>query len=137
MMLYLSKVFAILAGMWMLGAVFIQAADCPNVLLICFDDLRPVLGCYGGAAKTPHLDRFARSAVRFNRHYVQFPSCGPSRASMMSGVRPDTLNGWSEIWSYGSQSGQLFSKDRPPTPRHATSRRIRPIAISPRPYSHR
>ena len=70
---------------------FVQAADHRNVLLICIDDLRPVLGCYGGAAKTPHLDRFAQTAVTFQRHYVQFPSCGPSRASMMGGVRPDTL----------------------------------------------
>jgi iduronate 2-sulfatase len=69
----------------------VQAADHRNVLLICIDDLRPVLGCYGGAAKTPNFDRFAESAVTFQRHYVQFPSCGPSRACMMGGVRPDTL----------------------------------------------
>jgi len=74
-----------------LGICQAQAADRPNVLLICIDDLRPVLGCYGGAAKTPNLDRFAETAVTFQRHYVQFPSCGPSRACMMGGVRPDTL----------------------------------------------
>ncbi|MCP4781926.1 MAG: sulfatase [Fuerstiella sp.] len=74
-----------------LGSGSVEAADRPNVLLICIDDLRPVLGCYGGAARTPNLDRFAESAVTFQRHYVQFPSCGPSRASMFGGVRPDTL----------------------------------------------
>jgi iduronate 2-sulfatase len=70
----------------------VRAADSrPNVLLICIDDLRPVLGCYGGAAKTPHMDRLAAESVMFRRHYVQFPSCGPSRASMLSGRRPDSF----------------------------------------------
>lgn len=63
----------------------------PNILFICIDDLRPVLGCYGGGAKTPHIDRLAEGSVMFRRHYVQFPSCGPSRASMLSGRRPDSL----------------------------------------------
>ena len=68
------------------------AADRPvNVLFICIDDLRPVLGCYGGAAKTPNIDRLASESAVFQRHYVQFPSCGPSRASMLSGRRPDSL----------------------------------------------
>jgi len=61
-----------------------------NVLFIAVDDLRPVLGCYGGKALTPNLDRFSQSAAAFNRHYVQWPVCGPSRATLMSGLRPDT-----------------------------------------------
>ncbi len=68
----------------------VSAADHKNVLLICVDDLRPVMGCYGGAAKTPHLDQLAQSATVFTRHYVQWPVCGPSRASMLGGLRPDT-----------------------------------------------
>lgn len=73
-------------------AAFLQAAASkPNVLLICIDDLRPVLGTYGGAAITPNMDRFAESAVQFNRHYVQFPSCGPSRSSMLGGIRPGAI----------------------------------------------
>lgn len=61
-----------------------------NVLLICIDDLRNVLGCYGGKAKTPHLDALAKRGTAFKRHYVQWPVCGPSRASMLSSLRPDT-----------------------------------------------
>lgn len=61
-----------------------------NVLFIAVDDLRPVLGCYGGKALTPSLDRFSQSAAAFHRHYVQWPVCGPSRATLMSGLRPDT-----------------------------------------------
>ena len=61
----------------------------PNVLLIVVDDLRPDLGCYGVEhARTPHLDRFAESAVRFSRAYCQVPTCGASRASLFTGLRP-------------------------------------------------
>ena len=61
-----------------------------NILLLCIDDLRPVMGSYGGAAITPRMDAFAAGAVQFDRHYVQYPVCGPSRASMLGGLRPDS-----------------------------------------------
>jgi iduronate 2-sulfatase len=61
-----------------------------NVLLICIDDLRPVMGCFGGAAKTPNFDAFAQSGAAFTRHYIQWPVCGPSRAAMLGGRRPDS-----------------------------------------------
>lgn len=63
----------------------------PNVLLICVDDLRPELGCYGAAhIKSPNLDGFAKTAVRFTHHYIQAPTCGPSRYSLLTGLRPRT-----------------------------------------------
>ena len=63
----------------------------PNVLLLIADDLRPQLGCYGDpVVKTPHLDAFARGAVRFDRAYVQVAVCSPSRNSFLSGLRPAT-----------------------------------------------
>ncbi|MCM2372652.1 sulfatase [Aporhodopirellula aestuarii] len=68
----------------------VSAADHKNVLLICIDDLRPVMGCYGGAATTPHIDELAKSSAVFTRHYNQWPVCGPSRASMLGGLRPDS-----------------------------------------------
>src|SRR6185295_221654 len=62
-----------------------------NVLFICSDDLRPELGCYGvSEIKTPHIDALAARSVRFNRAYAQFPLCGPSRASMLTGRYPTT-----------------------------------------------
>jgi arylsulfatase A-like enzyme len=60
-----------------------------NVLFISVDDLRPELGCYGStAADTPHMDAFAATALRFDRHFVQAPSCGPSRYALLTGRSP-------------------------------------------------
>ena len=62
-----------------------------NVLFIMSDDLRVALGTYNDrAAKTPNLDKFAKSSVRFEHAYCQYPLCNPSRASLMTGRRPDT-----------------------------------------------
>jgi iduronate 2-sulfatase len=63
-----------------------------NVLFIAVDDLRPALGCYGDPlAITPNIDKLANQGVVFSKHYVQIPSCAPSRASMLTGLRPDEL----------------------------------------------
>lgn len=60
-----------------------------NVLFIAVDDLRPELGCYGIAeAQSPRLDRFAESAVLFERHYVQVATCGASRYALLTGRSP-------------------------------------------------
>lgn len=67
------------------------AAPPPNILFIAVDDLRPDLACYGAAhMKTPHLDSLAATGLLFERAYCQVAVCNPSRASILSGARPDT-----------------------------------------------
>ena len=64
----------------------------PNVLFIAADDLSCALGCYGDPiAKTPHLDRLAATGTCFLNAYNQLPLCNPTRASVMTGLRPDTI----------------------------------------------
>lgn len=66
-----------------------SAAERPNVLFIAVDDLRSELGCYGHTAMhTPHIDRLAAKGILFERAYCMVPTCGASRASLMTGIRP-------------------------------------------------
>jgi len=62
----------------------------PNVLFIAVDDLNTMLGSYGGPAKTPNINKLAAMGVQFNDAHCQAPLCGPSRASVMTGLRPST-----------------------------------------------
>ena len=85
----------------MLLTSFYQTASCladndrPNILFIAIDDLRPATGSYGDLdAVTPHLDELAESSLQFNRAYCQVAVCNPSRASLMTGMRPDKLGVW-------------------------------------------
>ena len=67
----------------------------PNVLFIMADDLRSELGCMGAKhVISPHVDALAKRGRLFTRAYCQQAVCNPSRASMMSGLRPDTLRIW-------------------------------------------
>jgi iduronate 2-sulfatase len=73
------------------GSVSLAVAA-PNVLLICVDDLKPALGCYGDSqAKTPHLDRLAARGMRFDHAYCNQAVCAPSRNTLMTGLRPQTI----------------------------------------------
>lgn len=63
----------------------------PNILLICVDDLRTELGCYGNkVVKSPNLDKLSSQGRLFDRHYVQVPTCGASRHALLTGMRPVT-----------------------------------------------
>ena len=71
----------------------------PNILLICVDDLRPELKSFGvDYIPSPNIDRLAASGRAFNRHYVNAPTCGASRYTMLTGL----------YGSYGNQA--LFAR---------------------------
>lgn len=67
-------------------------AQRPNVLLVCVDDLKPLLGCYGdGRVKSPNIDRLAARGVLFERAFCNQAVCSPSRNALMTGLRSTTL----------------------------------------------
>jgi arylsulfatase A-like enzyme len=72
-----------------------QQKNRPNILFLAIDDLKPILGCYGNEQiKTPNIDRLANRGTVFMRNYVQQAVCGPTRASLMTGKRPDYTKVW-------------------------------------------
>lgn len=72
-------------------SVALQAAPRPNILFVVCDDLSPRISPAGyPGIKTPVLDQLAKVSTTFRRAYCQYPVCGPSRASFMSGLYPET-----------------------------------------------
>ena len=82
----------LLLGMLALAGSVGQAAESkPNILFLVADDLNCALGPYGDEfAVTPNLDRLAERGLVFNRAYCQQAVCNPSRASFLTGLRPNT-----------------------------------------------
>lgn len=88
------------------GAVARTETARPNVLLLCIDDLRPELACFGKTyIQSPHIDRLAEKGRRFTRHYVQAPTCGASRYTLLTGRYGGAGNGAL------LQRGQKIKKD--------------------------
>ncbi len=74
---------------------FAQTPQRPNILFIAIDDLKPELGAYGNTLiKTPNIDRLAKQGTTFLNNYCQQAVCGPTRASILTGMRPDITKIW-------------------------------------------
>lgn len=81
------------------------AIERPNVLMIAVDDLRPMLGCYGDPrAITPNIDALAEEGMLFERAFCQYSKCGPSRLSLMTGLKPETVG----VFSHGARDLERF-----------------------------
>ena len=106
-------------GMFLLGELGFSATNKPNVLFIAVDDLKPVLGCYGDkVAKTPNIDKLAARGMLFEKAYVNQAVCGPSRNSLMLGIRPQSMGLYDlktyfrdiPVYSNTVTMGQTFKK---------------------------
>lgn len=86
------RFFLLICSLLVIGTS--QAQD-RNVLFIAVDDLKPLIGVYGDAmAITPNIDRLAAMGVTFTNAHCQQAVCAPSRASLLTGLRPDLTEVW-------------------------------------------
>lgn len=86
------------------------APDAPNVLFIAVDDLRVQLGCYGDPiAQTPNIDALASRGLLFQRAYCQQALCNPSRASLMTGMYPDSLGIWNLVTHFREKRSDVVT----------------------------
>ena len=91
-----------LIGCYILAFLTISSCSNPsidtkksNILFVSIDDLRPTLGAYGDTiAITPYIDQLAAEGMTFRQTFCQAAVCAPSRASLMTGVRPDSTRVW-------------------------------------------
>lgn len=106
-----KKLFAIIAFLFAIS-IFSQDKR-PNIIMIAVDDLNDWVGVYGGhpQAKTPNLDKLAKSSMIFRNASCPGPVCGPSRSALLSGYRPSTTG------VYGNDHNLL---DYPIPQTHAT-----------------
>lgn len=83
----------VLFGLTIPNSGFSQKKKRYNVLFIAVDDLRAELGSYGSQeVHSPNIDSLAKIGIQFNNAYCQEAICGPSRASLLTGSNPETIN---------------------------------------------
>lgn len=102
--------------LWLLTLVTLAAAEPgkkPNILFIPIDDLNHWVGFLGRnpQTKTPNIDRLAKLGVAFSQAYCTAPSCNPSRASLMSGLRPSSTGCYEndQNWRPGISEDKLLN----------------------------
>lgn len=106
----LFRIFFVAIPTLFLGENLVNAENRPNILMIAVDDLRPMLGCYGDTKIiTPNIDRLAARSVLFEHAYCQVAKCGPSRLSLMTGLRPVSIR----VYGHSNKDIAAFRKRRP------------------------
>jgi len=81
--------FPVLLGLFVSTAFAFAEKPKPNILLICIDDPKPRLGCYGDAlVRSPNIDKLAQRGTLFERAYCKQAVCAPSRNTLLTGLRP-------------------------------------------------
>lgn len=101
-----------------------------NVVFIMVDDLKPKINAFGDMEMvTPNLDSFAETAVTFTRAYCQQSVCGASRASILSGLRPDTTGAWGNPPS-GSTTRDQIDSNFTSLPQHFSNNSYQSFGIS-------
>ena len=96
-----------------------------NVLFVSIDDLAPVIGAYDNPyIHTPNLDEFASTGMTFRRAYCQAAVCAPSRASLMTGLRPDA----NRVWHLGDKFREI-NPDIVTMPQHFSKHGYRTVNI--------
>ena len=98
---------------WLTPALHAAEVTRPNILFIAVDDLNHWVGHLGRnpQTKTPHLDRLAKMGVTFTRAYCAAPVCNPSRAALMTGLRPFT----SGVYNNNNDWRTVIPEDKPLT----------------------
>ena len=117
----MSRLSAVVVAVLASGSGFAaEPPKKPNVLFIAVDDLNHWVGHLGRnkQAKTPNIDRLAKMGVTFTRAYCAAPVCNPSRAALMSGLRPGTTgvydNGqdWKPVIAEGADAHHAVPERR-------------------------
>src|SRR4051812_47625861 len=105
--------FGALAALVTAGAATAADAKKPNVLFIAVDDLRDWVGYLdrNPQAITPNIDKLAARGTAFTRSYCAAPVCNPSRAALMSGLRPFTTG----VYDNGNDWRTVIPEDKPLT----------------------
>lgn len=92
---------------FMLIVAFKPTEKKPNILFIAVDDLRPELNCYGKTGiKSPNIDKLASEGSLFQNHFVSVPTCGASRSSLLTGLRPRKIGDLSNDAAANNISGK-------------------------------